>query len=472
MRPKCIILTHGGQWNDITYVGGQREFVRVPPDGMKYVELLRKVGCAVQADTNVHAYVIDAIVPSPLDELLRMKITDDDDLVYVMELFDVPTLYVTLSPRINTSKEHSSMNLLNAQMHQVQHTYVHQMSNIPHSRPPVGNDAAINPPNVNIMNEREDVRDLESADGVQTDCIREQGVGDEDRRDDDVEANNKHVDRGYERDIHNVPPIGSSSCNEEEHRQGPRQWVIPGAKYHASLLIEPEISYDYNSDTISIGAIFTDKENMRIQLGLYHLLNRVEYIVDRSTKRRFGALCKFKDQCSFLLRATAYGAIWRIFKLVAHTCQKDLRLRCRPTICAKVVGAYFAPTLSKEGSILKPKEIQAQLKRDFGVDVDYHTALAGRNQAITMIHGDKGDKDKSFRSSFQSSSSHPRHAQVCSTCHKSGHNRARCTEDVPLTQDEDVSSNHLTMPRKRRPKRCGICGEVGHTRGKCTQRVV
>lgn len=470
MSPKCIILTHGGKWNDNTYVGGQREFVRVPPDGMKHVELLRKVGCAVQADINVHTYVIDALVQSPLDELLRMKITDDDDLGYVMELFDVPTLYVTLSPRINAPKEPSLANLSNAQMHQVQPTYVHQMSNVPHLRPLVGNDATVGPVNVNIMNERGDVTDLESGDGgdgVQTDCGHDRDVNDEDQRDDD-EANNGSVDRCCRRDRQNVPQIGSSSCNEKEREKG-RPWIIPGAKYHASLPCEQELPYNYNNrETIAFGATFTDKESMRIQLGLYHLLNRVEYIVDRSSKGRFGALCKFKDQCSFLLRATTHGGtIWRIFKLVPHTCSMELRRRGRPTVCAKVIGAYFAPTLLKEGTILKPKEMQAQLKREFGVEADYQTTTAGRNHAIAMVYG---NKDKALRSSLQPSSSS--HARVCSRCHKSGHNRAKCTEDIPLTQDEDVSSNQLTTSKKRKPKRCGICSEVGHTRGKCTQRVV
>lgn len=61
---------------------------------------------------------------------------------------------------------------------------------------------------------------------------------------------------------------------------------------------------------------------------------------------------------------------------------------------SKIIGAHFAPTLMVEGTILKPKEMQMQLQRDFGVVVEYDRTFAGRNHAIKMIYG---DHDKSFQ---------------------------------------------------------------------------
>ncbi|KAH6771078.1 hypothetical protein C2S52_015881 [Perilla frutescens var. hirtella] len=64
------------------------------------------------------------------------------------------------------------------------------------------------------------------------------------------------------------------------------------------------------------------------------------------------------------------------------------------TIASKIIGAYFAPDLLDEGKVLKTKEMQMKLQREFGVRMDYTRALAGRNHAIRMIYG---DSDKSFQ---------------------------------------------------------------------------
>lgn len=66
---------------------------------------------------NVHGYVIYAIVQ------------------YMMESFDIPILFITLSPTINPSNDHSFVNLLNAQMHVFQHINVIQMSKLSYLMP-------------------------------------------------------------------------------------------------------------------------------------------------------------------------------------------------------------------------------------------------------------------------------------------------------------------------------------------------
>lgn len=128
---------------------------------------------------------------------------------------------------------------------------------------------------------------------------------------------------------------------------------------------------------------------MKTVLGLYHLVNRVEYSVVRSDKKRFDFVCKYKEQCLFLMRASGHGNVWKVFKWKApYSCHIDLRYHSPRTVSSKVIGANFAPTLLNEGAILRPKYMQSHLQRQYGV-VDYQLALAGRNHAIKMIYGDK-----------------------------------------------------------------------------------
>ncbi|XP_057790698.1 protein FAR1-RELATED SEQUENCE 5-like [Salvia miltiorrhiza] len=204
---------------------------------------------------------------------------------------------------------------------------------------------------------------------------------------------------------HTVQPLGSSSVSDivegddlQYHSTRGRQWVIPGAVYQDTFSCDNVGVTDlYRREALSPGCTYADKEKLQIALGLYHLNNRVDYVVERSNKKRFAAVCRDKEKCTFLMRATSVGtgSVWRVSKWNApHTCEMDLRKHGRRTVGAKVIGAFFAPTLLNEGAILRPKEMLAQLQRQFGIQVDYKTALMGRNYAVSMIYG---DTDRSFQ---------------------------------------------------------------------------
>ncbi|KAH6819810.1 hypothetical protein C2S53_007317 [Perilla frutescens var. hirtella] len=60
---------------------------------------------------------------------------------------------------------------------------------------------------------------------------------------------------------------------------------------------------------------------------------------------------------------------------------------------ARVLGKYFARRLVDERVVLKPKEMIAELVREFGIHIDYSFALRTRNITIQMVYG---DFDKSY----------------------------------------------------------------------------
>ncbi|XP_057784957.1 uncharacterized protein LOC131002492 [Salvia miltiorrhiza] len=71
----------------------------------------------------------------------------------------------------------------------------------------------------------------------------------------------------------------------------------------------------------------------------------------------------------------------------------DYRYHGPRTLSSKIIGVFFAPMLMHDGAVLKPKEMAAQLQREYGFHVDYSVAYVGRNHAIKLIYG---DPDKSF----------------------------------------------------------------------------
>lgn len=344
-----IVLHYGGQWSGNIYEGGEHEYVPIPRKPFSYEDLLKKVERHVTVDTNMFYHQIETLVQSPKAEMMRMKISDDDELEYLLNLVDIPTLYITISYRVGSSKPHGFMSLLNEidnDVHAIEDGNLHDEPN--------NSNSGIN--SLEMYSPRRQHL-LPSMDGVN----------------EDVGGDLIHV--------------------EDEHVE---QWVIPGAVYHASIPCEDiGESYYYKHDALSKDATFMDKEKMRIALGLYHMLNWVQYVVERSSKKRFNAVCKYKDQCRFRMRATACGSIWKICRWDApHTCQLDLRHHAPPAMNSNVIAAFFAPILLNEGAILRPKDMQHQLLREYGIEVEYQLTLSARNQAISMVYG---DPNKSFQ---------------------------------------------------------------------------
>ncbi|KAL6502309.1 hypothetical protein OROHE_024587 [Orobanche hederae] len=145
-----------------------------------------------------------------------------------------------------------------------------------------------------------------------------------------------------------------------------------------------------------MGGIFCDKLTMTKAVGFYLMKNHVETITVRSSTTRYHLVCKFGEICEFIMRASSMGKAWKISKWRVHTCEMDLRYRPRPRISSKVLASEFLDNLTEDGYVLRPCDMQANLLRDHGVNVNYRTALAGKHHALNQSYG---DPDKSFQRS-------------------------------------------------------------------------
>ncbi|XP_057770812.1 uncharacterized protein LOC130990604 [Salvia miltiorrhiza] len=353
-----IIIHYGGELVNEEYIGGQRRLHLIQHCGSQYSSLTSYIHFLVGADLNSSSYVLSSVVIGPDGDKILMNLMNDLDLKYVVDNCEVPKVFVTVAP-------------------------------ISLARPSVGRECVDDNLNENLNDGDFNVDDVEF-------------VSDDDSLDDeDDELEDDVPSRVISRHI--VPALPHSSVNDVVddqnfvvHTSARRQWIIPGAVYQASLPIDSAVDLElYSRDGLCVGSTFMDKESMVTALGLYHLKNRVEYVVKRSSPSRFSATCKYPDDCNFLMRGSASGTVWRVFKWSApHTCQMDFRHHGPRTLSSKVIGAFFAPRLMDNGAVLKPKEMAAQLRREFGFHVDYSVAYAGRNHAINLIYG---DPDKSFQ---------------------------------------------------------------------------
>ncbi|XP_057808684.1 uncharacterized protein LOC131023157 [Salvia miltiorrhiza] len=353
-----IIIHYGGELVNEEYIGGQRQLHLIHPCGSQYSSLISYIHFLVGADLNSSSYMLSSVVIAPDGDKILMNLMNDLDLKYVIDISEVPKVFVTVAP-------------------------------ISLARPSIGRDFVDDNLNENMNDGEFNVDDVEFlSDGDSLD-------DEDDELEDDVPSRI--------RSQHIVPALPHSSVNdvvEDQnfgvHTSARRQWIIPSAIYQASLPVDVAVDLDlYSRDGLCVGSTFMDKDSMVTALGLYHLKNRVEYVVKRSSPSRFSATCKYPDQCHFLMRGSASGTIWRVFKWSApHTCQMDFRQHGPRTLSSKIIGVFFAPRLMDDGAVLKPKEMAAQLQREFGFHVNYSVAYAGRNHAINLIYG---NPDKSFQ---------------------------------------------------------------------------
>ncbi|KAH6767415.1 hypothetical protein C2S52_018398 [Perilla frutescens var. hirtella] len=427
MADRNIVLHHGGFWRGNTYINGIEEYVHVPSGGMTYPLLFDEAVGIIGDDPNLYKYAISTLMLSADGKMICFRIKNDSDLEHANSVLPFLRLYVeTFDKAAPTQVQHrftipahnSFVGLLHSQNvcpqsqahdntinRRTEAEIVHRVENFFYTDDTVGvdKDNATLDDDEECVNDETSVRSNDDNFSAEERCRMIDQRNDETYFDDDreeVHADEEADDLDGCCGMHRKPgPPSVSRCETDDVQDDVfevscghgRQWIIPGALYQAALpLNDLGIDLSVNTcDTLCLGATFSSKDSMITSLGLYHLLNRVEYKIERFSKTQFSVLCRHKDRCTFSMRASAQGEQWRVFQWdVPHSCQEDFCDNGHRTIASKIIGAYFASDLLDEGKVLKPKEMQLKLQREFGVRVDYTRALAGRNHAIRMIYGD------------------------------------------------------------------------------------
>ncbi|KAL6531490.1 hypothetical protein OROMI_027853 [Orobanche minor] len=349
MSPSCLIVVHGGHWDENIYVGGRKECIPIPPTGMTFEQFSSKLEVRLKKDNSMYAFDLDALVQSPVGETMRMKITNDFELCSMLEMLDLPTIYITVYPLMNEcSSSRERRNKIQCEID-------------------VGNDEPIfeNVGDKISDNKFHDLADVfEGCDDSDDYCS-----GDEHNQ------SNTIINEGKQKEV--------------------RLWMIPGAAEQATIASEDFVIHSEPvTNELVIGVIFHDKLTMTTAVGYYHMKNHVESVTARSSGTRYHLVCKFRGRCEFVIRASALGRAWKINQFRPHNCEFDFRYHPHPKVSSKVVAAEFVDNFTEDGFLLRPLDIQGKLLRDHGVHVTYRTALAGKNHAIKESYG---DADKSFQ---------------------------------------------------------------------------
>ncbi|KAL6578553.1 hypothetical protein OROMI_008769 [Orobanche minor] len=402
MAPTKIYVIHGGEWSDDNkYEGGRRELIPIPPGGISLKDLVAKIEMRLMKPRDGYVYEIDALINDDesikgdsTDELVRTKITDDFELSFVMRSTAKPVLYVTTTP-------------INAELSRLLlHQNLFLASNSVVNKDPVADNSRLDKYLMASKTIPSFVNDHFNDDddpNCHLDDFHHEDFQDEYLDDDDVGTQEEDL-CGSNR--HNVSVLQTTQGSVQGSSNVGRQWTIQGASFHRlapsenleTAIVEVADCRDYK---IAKDVIFNNNASMIASVGLYHLLQHLEFETKKSSPQRYVLVCKHnKDVCTFILRAKSLGKAWVVDVWCTHTCEKDLRYHADPTVLSKVLASYFVPNLMVEGVVLRPRDIQAQVQRLFGAKIKYSTALSARNQALTMTYGDSSESFRKLPSYF------------------------------------------------------------------------
>lgn len=191
-------------------------------------------------------------------------------------------------------------------------------------------------------------------------------------------------------DVRGYDPLASPSDPKRVSSQ-PKNGGSPELTLLDHVAI-PIRSYHIDTDQLKSGTFFSNKDSMISAIHSYHLKNHVEFRTNVSDLRRYHAQCKYELSCVFSLRSKSFGRLWKIYEHVGHTCMNSAGVE--PKVTSRAIADYVAPSMTEDGFIVRPRDIQGQFLRECGVRLKYSTALKGKNRALKKIYG---DHKKSFQ---------------------------------------------------------------------------
>ncbi|XP_019239371.1 PREDICTED: uncharacterized protein LOC109219383 [Nicotiana attenuata] len=144
---------------------------------------------------------------------------------------------------------------------------------------------------------------------------------------------------------------------------------------------------------VNEGQLYKNKDILQNIMKHLAIREKFQLKVDRSNKTRYYLVC-VDDQCSWNLKASSLNTsnIFKVRKFEkVHTCENNSRLFSQRHATSDLVGSLIMNKLDDPKLEYTPAEIQRDLKRNYGVDLNYMKAWRSREKAFEMLRGKPSD---------------------------------------------------------------------------------
>lgn len=209
---------------------------------------------------------------------------------------------------------------------------------------------------------------------------------------------------------HTQPNKSPPSVSSRSSRPAPYKDRLPRISLLASskkIVVDPNavrnivkvkddfVSHSGHNDGVYVKALFKDKEELQMKIGMLALQKNFEYRVTRSSKDILVLKCVAKD-CKWRLRAAKLKGsdFFQVRKYYpVHNCSLDISQRNHRQASSKLISKFIQSKCDGVARSYKPGSIREDILKQFGVNISYDKAWRAREYAL---HSVKGSLEESF----------------------------------------------------------------------------
>ncbi|KAH9676794.1 SWIM-type domain-containing protein [Citrus sinensis] len=159
--------------------------------------------------------------------------------------------------------------------------------------------------------------------------------------------------------------------------------------------VAPSFVSSCDSDDISVGKLFAEKNEFILQLRKVAFRDKFDFKIARSTTTRFEAHC-CSESCKWRIRATRclneQNIPWVVKRIDnVHTCHNEVLVDGRHQVRSQVVGHIIAEKYIQDKRIYTPNDIRADMQQEYGVQLTYQQAYRARKVGLEIVRGNPAE---------------------------------------------------------------------------------
>ncbi|KAH9800424.1 SWIM-type domain-containing protein [Citrus sinensis] len=162
-----------------------------------------------------------------------------------------------------------------------------------------------------------------------------------------------------------------------------------------SNMVAPSFVSSCDSDDISVGKLFAEKNEFILQLRKVAFRDKFDFNIARSTTTRFEAHC-CSESCKWRIRATRcsneQNVPWVVKRIDnVHTCHNEVLVDGRHQVRSRIVGHIIAEKYIQDKRIYTPNDIRANMQQEYGVQLTYQQAYRAREVGLEIVRGNPAE---------------------------------------------------------------------------------
>ncbi|KAH9728024.1 SWIM-type domain-containing protein [Citrus sinensis] len=162
-----------------------------------------------------------------------------------------------------------------------------------------------------------------------------------------------------------------------------------------SNMVAPSFVSSCDSDDISVGKLFAEKNELILQLRKVAFRDKFDFKIARSTTTRFEAHCCSKS-CKWRIRATRssneQNVPWVVKRIDnVHTCHNEVLVDGHHQVRSRVVGHIIAEKYIQDKRIYTLNDIRADMQQEYGVQLTYQQAYRAREVGFEIVRGNPAE---------------------------------------------------------------------------------